>query len=687
MIDEPETGNPDKPAAGFFLLRTVLDSDPSGIAVVAGPETRFMLVNRAYRELTPQPDVDPLGRLYEQVWPEADGYGSGLQVIRKVIEGGSPIQRERNDIHYPDGRIRTCAVHIRPIDWKGQPAALIILWDLTSQERERQQVEIDREKFRASDEHFRQLADAMPQLVWTARPDGMVDYYNRRYIEYAGIHFAPGEERWEWKPVVHPADLSATSDAWEHSVKTGQIYQIEHRIQMADGSYRWHLSRGVPALDENKQVIRWYGTATDIHALKEAEGALRERSQGLALLSDTAAQLLVDSNPHALLTKLFSRISELLSLDVYLQYRLPPGADYLELVSSAGLNAQISSTLQRLSLENSVSGKVAITREPIVIEDIQNSRDEQASLVREIGLSFYVCNPMVAKGRLVGTLAFGSRMLRRIQPDALEFLRTVSHLVAAAIDRSQAETELKTYADSLERSNNELQNFAFIASHDLQEPLRKIEAFGDSLLKHREGLNEEQLDYLNRIKNASARMRAMVDDLLQLSRLTTEAQPFQLVDLNEVMAEVLSDLEINIQRTKGTVIVGKLMSVEADPLQMYQLLQNLVGNALKFHKPGEKPVVTVTAEEAVPGWVQLHVQDHGIGFDEQHLDRIFLPFHRLVGRSEYEGSGIGLALCKKIIDRHGGRIHARSTPGKGTSFIVQLRIQQSGIFSHQAPGS
>jgi PAS domain S-box-containing protein len=244
-------------------------------------------------------------------------------------------------------------------------------------------------------------------------------------------------------------------------------------------------------------------------------------------------------------------------------------------------------------------------------------------------------------------------------------------------ERRRAEEQMKALAERLQRSNSELERFASVAAHDLQEPLRKIEAFGDRLKLKCDGqLGDQGKDYLNRMQASAARMRRLINDLLAFSRLTTKAQPFVPVDLTEVLHEVVSDLEASIQQSGGQVNIGKLPTVEADPLQMRQLLQNLIGNGLKFHKPGEPPIVTV-AGRVIDGTgplpqCEVTVEDNGIGFEEQYLDRIFQIFQRLHGRQEYEGTGIGLAICRKIVERHGGTITARSHPGHGATFIVTL---------------
>jgi two-component system sensor kinase FixL len=248
------------------------------------------------------------------------------------------------------------------------------------------------------------------------------------------------------------------------------------------------------------------------------------------------------------------------------------------------------------------------------------------------------------------------------------------------------EERLRRYAAELERSNMELQDFAYVSSHDLQEPLRKIQAFGDRLLlKERDNLSEQGKDYVDRMLNAASRMQNLINDLLAFSRLTTQSKPFVKVNLDTILSEVLSDLEITIENTHAEIIRSPLPEIEAEPTQMRQLFQNLISNAIKFRKENENPVINIYARHhqkkahltATPGdeITQIYIEDNGIGFDEKYLDRIFNIFQRLEGQ-KYEGSGIGLAVCRKIAIRHGGDITANSKPGVGTRFIITLALKQ-----------
>ncbi|MEM9220227.1 MAG: PAS domain S-box protein [Cyanobacteria bacterium P01_F01_bin.150] len=276
-------------------------------------------------------------------------------------------------------------------------------------------------------------------------------------------------------------------------------------------------------------------------------------------------------------------------------------------------------------------------------------------------------------GQVIGT----SKIMR----DISERKAAEQKLKAEVNKRQQVIQTLQRTTKRLEDSNQELQDFAYVASHDLQEPLRKVQAFGDRL-SHicQDQLSEKGHDYLTRMLNAAVRAQALINDLLSFSRVTTQAKPFIPTNLSQVMAGVLSDLEVRIEQTGATVDVDPLPTIDADRMQMRQVFQNLLGNALKFHKPGVAPQILVRVKCYLMGGeevCELRVIDNGIGFDVKYCDRIFQPFQRLHGRKTYEGSGIGLAICRKVIYRHGGSLQAKSKPGDGATFIVTLPIHQA----------
>ncbi len=246
-------------------------------------------------------------------------------------------------------------------------------------------------------------------------------------------------------------------------------------------------------------------------------------------------------------------------------------------------------------------------------------------------------------------------------------------------ERKLAEEKIRIKSLALERSNAELERFAYVASHDLQEPLRMVLAFGD-MLKQRcsEALDEDGLSYLGYMQGAAARMNSLLKDLMTFSRVTTRESAFEPVDLSVIAREVMADLDLRIAEVGGRVELGDLPAIEADALQMRQLLQNLLDNALKFRHPERPPEVKVSTREA-DGSLRLSVEDNGIGLDERFADRIFTIFQRLHARDEYDGTGVGLAICQKIVERHKGTLTVASTPGNGATFVATLPLAHRDV--------
>jgi len=386
-------------------------------------------------------------------------------------------------------------------------------------------------ELRASEASFRLLTEVMPQIVWTARPDGFLDYYNQRWTDYTGMTVEQ-TQGWGWQPVLHPDDVEKTTEVWRHATQSGEAYQVEYRFKRAsDGVYRWHLGRAMPMRDESGNITKWFGTCTDIDDQKRAQQELQRSHE---------------------------------------------------------------------ELENRVAERTA---------ELARANQSQTRLLVE-----------------------------------------------------------------LERSNGELQDFASVASHDLQEPLRKIQAFGDRLKTRCEAdLSDDGKLYLDRMQDAARRMGILILDLLELARVTSKAQPFAPVDLSEIAGEVVSDLELRLEQSGGKIELGALPTIDADRLQMRQLMQNLLANALKFRNLDALPIVRVESE-TVGDKCRLTISDNGIGFDDKHAERIFTMFQRLHGRDAYEGTGIGLAIVKKIVERHGGEISAHSGEGQGATFVVTLPL-------------
>ena len=321
--------------------------------------------------------------------------------------------------------------------------------------------------------------------------------------------------------------------------------------------------------------------------------------------------------------------------------------------------------------------------------------------------------PLITRERVIGGISAQSYALNAYDQESLVLFSGIGHQTAIAIEnarlyssiqrelteRKQAEQalsayakelelsnaekikaqqELKSYANDLERSNKDLQDFASIASHDLQEPLRKIQMLSDRFVNRYEGtLDQRGSDYLIRMQNASARMQALIEDLLAFSRLSNQVKSFQRTDLNDIIQLVLDDLKLTVKESNATVICDQLPQIEANPTQMQQLFQNLLQNGLKFRQLSQPPIIKIDCTILDTNEIEIVVADNGIGFDAKYGKQIFGMFQRLHGRSTYEGTGIGLAICQRIVEQHNGTITATGEIDKGATFTIQLPLKQS----------
>ena len=329
-------------------------------------------------------------------------------------------------------------------------------------------------------------------------------------------------------------------------------------------------------------------------------------------------------------------------------------------------------------------GRVLASAEAIWLPDVTvDANFVRARIAADLKVRGAFAFPLLVGAEVVGVMEFFSDRIEPRNARRLELMGQIGTELGRAIERDRAlvaehalNLELAARATELERSNSELEQFASIASHDLQEPLRKVRTFTQRVTAtESENLSEQGRDYLNRANASAARMQTLVEDLLTFSRVATRGRPFLAVDLGELIADAQEDLAHVIERTGATVAVGEMPTVDADELQMRQLLQNLLTNALKFRH--ESRPLEISIEGTVDDEVAtIAIRDNGIGFDPRYRDRIFRVFERLHGRSEYEGTGIGLALCRKIVERHRGTIAAEGELDVGTTFTVTLPVTQ-----------
>lgn len=482
---------------------------------------------------------------------------------------------------------------------------------------------------RESEERFRSMADSSPVIIYVSDHQG-ISYANKTCLEFFGTNLAEMQAN-GWRNFIHPDELEFFFLYCADAASRLENFQTEVRVRRYDGAWRWLLVSGAPRLLGDGIFAGYVGVSVDITERKQAEAMLRESEEKYRTVIDGTDEgfWYWDIQTDAVFWS--ERLFELYGQDS--RYFIPTREAFFQLVH------------------------------PDDRDVIQTKLQAHLGGLSAFDFEFRVIKPS-------GDIAYlhnRSKAHRDKQGNAIR----IAGMTADITYRKQTEQALLDYKNRLERSNQELEHFATIASHELQEPLRKVQLFSEIITEY---TRPEAGDYLKRMQNAVVRMRDLVTDLLALSRISRKGQPFRKTDLNEALGNVLNDLELLTQE-RNARIMGELTGLmDADQKQIEQLLQNLIHNAIKFTPPEKTPVVSISGHICGDGNFQIQVKDEGIGFQPEYSTRIFEPFERLHSRGHYPGTGMGLAICKKIVERHNGLIEAVSVPGEGSCFMVTLPI-------------
>ncbi|NIJ53756.1 PAS domain-containing sensor histidine kinase [Dyadobacter arcticus] len=471
---------------------------------------------------------------------------------------------------------------------------------------------------------------------------------------------------------VHPEDILLRLAAYAKAIETGEL-RYEARFVWNDQSIHWVRVIGNYLYDSTGHPISISGIVMDITDRIESEHKLRESEERLRTLVEQAPvatalfvgeDMIIDI-PNEAMLKLWGKGDAVIGMP--LRQALPEleGQPFLSILKNVYEKGEAHSDKSARG-DIMIDGKLETFYYDYTYKPLCNSDGEIYAI---LNMALDVTEQVKSRQEL-------ERSEERYRQLANELEQRVEQRTA---ELHQANAELVN-------SNNNLQQFAYAASHDMQEPLRKIQSFGSRLqITYAGALDENGVFMLDRIQDASKRMSLMIDDLLAYSRLTTRNDEFRPVQLTQIVKGVLADLEISIQEQETDIHVGTLPVVWGNSSQLTQLMQNLLSNAIKYKKPDVPSKINISWHEVMPAelkvlptslpdhrYLCLEIADNGIGFDEKHLDKIFQMFQRLHGRSEFSGSGIGLALCKKVVQNHHGYITAKSEPGKGSTFLVYL---------------
>jgi PAS domain S-box-containing protein len=485
-------------------------------------------------------------------------------------------------------------------------------------------------ELRESEKKFRLLANSIPQLAWMANPDGYIFWYNQRWYDYTGTSFEE-MEGWGWQIVHHPETLPGVLRKWKESLAKGKPFEMMFPLLGKDGRYRQFLTRGLPVFNSERKLVQWLGTNTDISELEIAEKKLEEVQRKLNIALDNGDIGIWERDLHT--NRLFwdGRMEKMFGFK-----------------------------------EGTFDNTYETFEKCLVEEDVPHFREAVRKAFEE-GVPFETVYRIRLPNGKINYINSKGLVTKDKQGNPLRFSGVCYDITDM---KKGAENVLFRLNDELLRSNKELEQFAFITSHDLQEPLRTVSNFTQLLAqKYEEILDEEAQTFIRFAVDGTKRMQKLITDLLNYSRVGARSKKFSPVDLNPVLQKAVSNLAVTIQEKKALITNERLPALEGDKWQLIQLFQNLIENSLKFCK--REPRIHISVNEESDHYL-ISVKDNGIGIDQDFYDRVFLIFQRIDTSEENTGTGIGLAICKRIIERHGGRIYFESQLGKGTTFYFTL---------------
>lgn len=616
-------------------LRSMIDQTPCPTLVLKGDDLVIEQINKKMLEMIGRGE-EIIGMPLIDVLPELQGQYVWTQVKNVYNEGIPFDQSEVLVPHNRTGEIKDYYYNLayRPLIEQGEITGMIqTAIDVTEQVTARKKLE-------ESENRFRALVNASSDVVYRMNADWTV----MRNLEGSGILSDTGEPILNWRDkYIHPGDQEKVIKVTNEAIAKKSIVELEHRVLNSDGTMSWTFSRAIPVLDEQGNIIEWFGSATDITAQKEVQEIIKESEEKFRQLADLVPQIIWAGDP-----------------DGFVDYYNKRWYEYTAIS------------------ENEFGDSSWI---PLVHPD-------DASLVVEFWYnSVQTGNPYQIEFRLKNGITgqyrwFLSKALPIIDKTGVikKWFGTCTDIHEQKTITEKLESLVAERTKELQRSNDDLQQFAHVASHDLKEPVRKIKTFTSRLEDHLQGkLDESAMKYIDRVHVATDRMFNMIDGVLAYSKINADLQKPTLIDLNEVLKNIETDLEVSLHKTGGKLHYDDLPSLEGASVLIYQLFYNLINNSIKFSKPDTPPQITILSKIVIENerkFAVITLSDNGIGFEQNQAERIFETFTRLNSKDRYEGTGLGLSLCKKIAERHDGIITATGSPDTGATFSITLPLLQ-----------
>jgi PAS domain S-box-containing protein len=565
-------------------------------------------------------------------------------------------------------------------------ATVTRLWSIIEQTRAVQALQ-------ESEARFRTLADNIAQLAWIADEKGWIFWYNQRWFDYTGTTLEQ-MQGWGWRQVHHPDHVDRVVDRVRHCFESGETWEDTFPLRGKDGHYRWFLSRAIPLRDEFGKVCRWIGTNTDITEREQAQTELQERNAHIQLLYETTRDLLSTTQPLALVETLFAKLKPLFGLDVYLNYLLDENQQTLHLTFHGGISDETAQAIEWLDVGCAICGTVAQRRSQIVQNHLQQCTDPKAELARSLGLTAYSCQPLLAQGKLFGTLSFSSRSRTEFTPIETGLFQALCDQIAIALERADLMTSLQQQTEELMKANRLKDEFLAALSHELRTPLNPILGW-TKMLRAQRLTPTRTAEALATIERNVKQQIALVDDLLDVSRVIQGSLhlDFHQVDLIPALMGAIETVQVAAQAKGITIQVSqdRLSSVHlmGDRTRLQQVFWNLLSNAIKFTPEGGEVNVdlSIVPSNSATHAVQISITDTGIGISPEFLPYVFDHFRQADGSTtrRYGGLGLGLSIVEHLVELHGGTVTVASPgAGQGSTFTVKLPLPVKSGVSNRA---
>ncbi|MEO7975629.1 PAS domain S-box protein [Flavobacterium sp.] len=648
-------------------FRNLVMQSPIPIAILKGRDMVIELANDTLlKKIWRKKETDVHGKKIFEVFPELQEQKYAA-LLHEVYNTGKVHSESESSLYLKDGDID----YKLYVDFEYAPVTdsynnisgvRITIIDVTEKVEARKKIE-------ESEKRFRSLTESIPQLIWETDEKGDALFSSGKWLEYTGIQ-PTGEE--EWKTVIHPDDYEQNAASWTHCLASGEVYRCDVRVKRKDGEYRWHTAIGEPIFDKNNKIIKWVGAFTDIQTEKaftqELENQVVSRTKQLSQINESLRKS--EERYHLMIEEVQDyAILYLNNIGIVENWNI--GAENIkgykaEEIIGKSFSVFYTETDQKNNLPQNL---LSIAKE-------KGKAVHEGWRVRKNGSLFWANVVITAihnkKNEVIG--------FSKVTHDLTEKKKADDKIKLNAVELEQKNVEL-------ENMNKELQSFTYISSHDLQEPLRKIQTFASQIIEREsDNLSDLGKDKFQRIQNAAQRMQALINDLLTYSRTNVQERVFEKTDLANIINEVKEDLKEELLQKHAIIENNETCEVNIIPFQFRQLLYNLLSNSLKFSIPEISPHIEI---KSVIGndktlnnkllsknmnYCHIQILDNGIGFSPEYNNKIFEVFQRLHGKNEYQGTGIGLAIVKKIVENHNGIITASGELNKGATFDIYIPI-------------